>query len=511
MSKILKISDSSLIHPILLSVFPILFIFSVNIQYLEPKDVVVPFLIIFFFVCLIWLPLRLILKNSKKAGLIISLGLVLFFIYGHLFILVDDFSIYSIDIGRHQYLLIPFLASFIIGTFYLVKSKRKLTNLTMIVNGIAASLVILSIVDVGIYSFETYNFETNFFVNTDNNFKNFISLNEDMPDVYYIILDEYAGSDVLIEFFDYDNQEFLKFLKNNEFYVIPNAHSNYPGTDLSLASSLNMGYIDFSNSQIANDTDSITSRMINKNIVMQNFQSLGYTTINFNSGIILDQNLAVADKNLCGGNDFLNSELLIMITRTTMLNPIYVTLFQDDKREKTNCVLSGLVKIRDDTDGPIFVFAHLLIPHSPFVFGSDGEEVKIETLDMTEVNPGYKEGYINQLQFTNKKMKEVITHLLLENNTPPIIILQADHGSALTLDWENPTNDMIRERMTILNAYYLPENGNKILYDDITPVNSFRLLFNNYFESDYEILDDKMYFFVPKKPYTNIEITDILK
>ena len=271
MSKIFKISDSSLIHPILLSVFPILFIFSVNIEYLEPKDVVVPFLIIFFFVCLIWLPLRLILKNSKKAGLIISLGLVLFFIYGHLFILVDDFSIYSIDIGRHQYLLIPFLASFIIGTFYLVKSKRKLTNLTMIVNGIAASLVILSIVDVGIYSFETYNFETNFFVNTDNNFKNFISLNEDMPDVYYIILDEYAGSEVLIEFFDYDNQEFLKFLKNNGFYVIPNAHSNYDGTDLSLASSLNMGYIDFSNSQIANDIDSITPRMINKNIVMQNF------------------------------------------------------------------------------------------------------------------------------------------------------------------------------------------------------------------------------------------------
>ena len=108
-------------------------------------------------------------------------------------------------------------------------------------------------------------------------------------------------------------------------------------------------------------------------------------------------------------------------------------------------------------------------------------------------------------------MKEVITHLLLENNTPPIIILQGDHGSVLTLDWENPTNDMIRERMTILNAYYLPENGNEILYDDITPVNSFRLLFNNYFESDYEILDDKMYYFVSSEPPPNIEVTDILK
>jgi len=51
----------------------------------------------------------------------------------------------------------------------------------------------------------------------------------------------------------------------------------------------------------------------------------------------------------------------------------------------------------------------------------------------------------------------------------------------------------MNEKMHNFNAYYLPHEGESILYDDVTPVNSFRLIFNYYFNGDYEILEDKSY------------------
>jgi hypothetical protein len=101
----------------------------------------------------------------------------------------------------------------------------------------------------------------------------------------------------------------------------------------------------------------------------------------------------------------------------------------------------------------------------------------------------YTKGYVNQVQYLNKKVLSAIDTILAESKTPPIIIIQGDHGP-----WMQPPN----RRMWILNAYYLPENNDK-LYKTITPVNTFRLVFNTYFGGKYEMLKDVSYFSpVPK-------------
>ena len=61
-------------------------------------------------------------------------------------------------------------------------------------------------------------------------------------------------------------------------------------------------------------------------------------------------------------------------------------------------------------------------------------------------------------------------------------------------------------RMSIFNAYYFPNDD--FLYDDITPVNSFRVLFDSHFQTNYGLLEDRVFFSVPEKPYALIEITD---
>jgi hypothetical protein len=66
--------------------------------------------------------------------------------------------------------------------------------------------------------------------------------------------------------------------------------------------------------------------------------------------------------------------------------------------------------------------------------------------------------------------------------------------------------------MGILNAYYLPGTGQAGLYPSITPVNSFRVVFNAYFGTDLPILPDRSYIFTNQLHlYDFRDITDLLR
>ena len=46
----------------------------------------------------------------------------------------------------------------------------------------------------------------------------------------------------------------------------------------------------------------------------------------------------------------------------------------------------------------------------------------------------------------------------------------------------------------ILNAYYFPRRDYDNLYEGITPVNTFRVVFDTYFGQSFDILKDRYYF-----------------
>ena len=109
-----------------------------------------------------------------------------------------------------------------------------------------------------------------------------------------------------------------------------------------------------------------------------------------------------------------------------------------------------------------------------------------------------KDEYIDQLIFVNKKISDLIDILLKKSSNPPIIIIQSDHGPQVL---NVPTNDYLESRLSILNLYYFPNMDKSILYDSITPVNTFRILFKNLFNADIDLLPDKSYFSQYNKPY----------
>ena len=104
----------------------------------------------------------------------------------------------------------------------------------------------------------------------------------------------------------------------------------------------------------------------------------------------------------------------------------------------------------------------------------------------------YNQGYIDQVTYVNQRIKTVIQEIIDISATPPIIVIQADHGH----DWAS--ND---SRMKILNAYYLPLGGEVGFYESISPVNTFRIIFNSYFEADLELLNDSSFYSTYHDPY----------
>jgi hypothetical protein len=151
--------------------------------------------------------------------------------------------------------------------------------------------------------------------------------------------------------------------------------------------------------------------------------------------------------------------------------------------------------------GPKFVFSHIVAPHPPYIFNSVGEPVD-QVLSHPEVGtPGYSENilqfrqaYLDQLTFINQKTLKMIDGILARSKTPPVIILQGDHGPDVFMDINDPGKACLYERYSILNAYYLPNVPAEAIPADISPVNSFRFIFNRYFGTNLEMLANRRYF-----------------
>jgi hypothetical protein len=132
---------------------------------------------------------------------------------------------------------------------------------------------------------------------------------------------------------------------------------------------------------------------------------------------------------------------------------------------------------------PKFVYAHVLLPHMPFIFDEDGN------LLPPQDNSDWHY-YMGQHQYATKVMEGLITKLLANANprNPPVIIIQSDHGARnmIRKAKDNILMDGYLENYPIDNAYknfnamYLPGIDPSTLSTSMPPINTMILVLNHY-------------------------------
>ena len=484
---------------------------SMNLDEIFIENSALLFLIIVPSVLALWYILNLLIKDKMKSGLIISLGLVLFFSYGHFFNVLRDIVIEDLVISRNRYLVPSFGIIFAIGVYSMLKTKKNFSNFTTIANVIAIVILLISVSNIFVYALGN-NDDDRSILNDRFNYEDGLPASLDYtPNVYYIILDEYASSKVLKDIFDFDNQDFISQLSARGFHVTENSHSNYAGTILSLTSSLNMEYVNYLADAVGVDSSDrrLPYQLYGDNNIMNIFESFNYTLV---SSHPFHDYLTLSGYEICTNSPF-TSQLEVLLWKSTILFPIFTINSEYFYADRTLCQFSELSSMHNSTKEPFFAYIHFLLPHTPYVFDPSGN-IKESQIDSASTLEERKLAYIDQVQFANKKIIETIDKILLESDSPPIIVLQGDHGTNILFtkfgeNWPQHHDKSVTETMSIFNAYHLPDQNTELIYDSITPVNSFRLILNAYFNTNYELLEDKSYFSDSTRPYNFTDVTEI--
>jgi hypothetical protein len=500
-------------HHVLLAAFPFLFLFAHNVGHSIGDRVVGLALAMTLSgaaaLAMGWTLGRLA-GSARKGAALASLIALAVFTYGHVHNLVDGVVLGGTLLGRHLVLLPVWGAAFVLAGVLVWRARGDLARLTGGANVVAIALVAMSALQLAAFEWQQ-RAPGGAAVASPAAPAGETGAGRARPDIYYVVLDGYAGARTLAELYDFDNGPFLEALRRRGFYVATDSASNYAMTFLSLSSSLNMDYLHgrLDARDEARSFHLLTSAL-RDSAVLRFVRDRGYRYIHFRSGVdgLTDYNPR-ADRNItCGGL----SEFWMLAIQTTLLKPLEARLGRvaEDARQRILCEFDQLVEVAGQP-GPKFVFAHILIPHPPFLFDADGRPVSPPALALTG-SEVWKDraAYLAQLRFANRRVLEAIDRLRDVSPTPPVIVLQGDHGPG-SIPWSQHGRQLVRERMLILNAYQLPGRPAAPLYPTVSPVNTFRVVFNEYFDAGLPMLSDQPFFSNGHTPYAFENVSEQLR
>jgi hypothetical protein len=237
-------------------------------------------------------------------------------------------------------------------------------------------------------------------------------------------------------------------------------------------------------------------------------KSRDYIIVNVGSFWGPNMGFAKSDVNLCEFKQINSNSLMNELLLSSMLGYIQERFTEQGRRDAILCTFDELYTINEKIPKQKFVFGHILLPHSPFIFGPNGEHVT-PGIPLNSSKWDERKAHVDQIKFANKKLK-ILIDKLLESEEKPIIILQGDTGSLYTGDFSESSIITIRERLSNLNAIYIPDEKYDLFYDGITPVNTFRIIENTIFNGDYLLLKDKTYWSTKDTPNNYEDVTNHL-
>ncbi len=494
---------SLVLHPVLFAAFPILFLYAHNIHQTSASQMWLPLGVSVAATVVLWAALSLILRSVVKAALATTILVFFFFNYGRFYELIEHQGVW---VPRHAYLLPSVLFFWGYCTYFIKLVRRDFALTTRILNVAAVALIAVNLLNIGSYQIRLARVEAVAPAETPEHTIGPADIST-LPDIYFIILDNYAHPDTMLEWYDYDNSEFINSLEDKGFFVAHGSRTRTPSSPQCIAQVLSMEYLTpgwYFDADIRNYVEhesgvtyhesytwnDITFRKITYSRVADLLRAQGYRYIAFGNDVsnarwdnYMEDNTDLYFNYFVEAATSWVSEFQETLWNTTMLRPFYYELvgshYETALRRMTLGTIQHL-KVIPEVEGPKFVFAYVNCPHTPFVFGPQGEYVD----PINWQNRDDKQFYLGQYIFISREIENVVDVLLTQSEVPPVIVLQSDHG----LRRGYPVGGS--EWKKILNAMYLPGMDYDELSESISPVNTFRLIFNHYFGAEYPLLED---------------------
>jgi hypothetical protein len=331
---------------------------------------------------------------------------------------------------------------------------------------------------------------------------NQVSVKQASPSIYFIVFDGFTSSTCLQEEFNYNNAGLDSFLVTKGFYIVTKSKSNYPATPYSLASTLNFSYLkkEIDNTELTAPDMLKGAASISKNRLISYLEQRGYKIFNY-SIFNLAGHPALGKEYFFGLKQriFTQQTLLGRLKRDLLWNITMrdfatggVHMPANFRSQRTRYLqdylynnLNGLESAASSAK-PKFVYCHVMVPHEPYYFNKDGTLINESVLSARR---DLKKSYLNQLIYSRQLVKSAVNAIFKRDTGNKIIIVEGDHGFR---DFGSP--DKTARIFDNLNAIYFYDKNYQLLHDSMTPVNTFRVVLNQYFHEQLPYLRDTSIF-----------------
>jgi hypothetical protein len=448
----------------------------------------------------------LLLRDMRRGAIVGSAIVAAFFGYGHLATMLEEHG-QGTD-ALHAVIIAVLLVALALAVFL---KRPRIASVTHGLDVIAVVLVAMSLVSI-----------------VPHELSRTVAASTPVPgrgtpvpgdrDIYWLVFDRYGSNDSIRRFTGVEN-DLPDWLRGRGFHVAEDSYANYVRTTLSLTTAHRMDYLTDIGAQQPLGSEDLgpAYRIVEQSRVVTTLRERGYRYVNLGSWFGPTRTHPLADyvPDIETDTDF--GAVLDETTVVPMLREQFWPQDEIPPPEKLH-MDHGLFQFRAleeirEMPGPKFVFAHILLPHMPYVFDENGDYP-----DKADRERSEPERFADQLTYTNTRIRELVGSLLAgpaENR--PIVIIQADEGPAparyaadLAFDWTYATQDELHIKFGIISAFYFPTDVGP-LPDSIGPANTFRLVFSRAFGMDLALLPERSWTSKAwKRPWEFTDITERL-
>jgi hypothetical protein len=482
------------LYPLLAAAYPVVFLFAANAtEQISMAPLWVPLAVAVGGAAVVLAVLWAITRDPYRAGLMTTVLVIGFFGYGHAW----NAAAGTLD---NQWTFIVAWALLIgILLFAAWKARRVARQVSRFLNVAIALLLVVNVWSLGTTMASSRGVD-------DPVGELDVRLDpadpSDLPDIYYIIPDRYAGVTALRDVYGHDNEPFLNALEERGFSVARHAHANYMRTVTSLTSSLSMEHLDpaalAAEARDGSDWGPVYDRVGGRLAVPAALDELGYTYVHLGNYFAPTSTNVDADITLSHReqDEFRNVLLQTTLVRAfTDPNSAPDDGYDWPSLRELNLWQLATTEELADMPGPKFVLSHLVITHEPYVHNEDGSFTGREQVEEL----GWTESYRRQLVYANTRLLGIVDRIIAAD-PDAIILLQSDEGPfpdriAVNdrLDWPDASDTEIEQKTGILFALRVPGADLEAegFHDRITPVNAFRMIFNARFGTDLPLREDR--------------------